>query len=330
MARAVGAAAARYGHVIFPQAVHAPALALAQALLAGPGGGWAARVFYTDNGSTAVEAALKMAFRLYMTRTGSLDEARAGPALEVMGLQEAYHGDTLGAMDAVAPSPFNGRLQTPWYSGRGLFLDPPTAAVAADGRWRLRLPPALTAALAQDGAAAAAAAAEAGEGFADAGALFARPRGGGALAAAYRAHVEAAMEAHAAGGRAVVGACILEPVVQGAGGMRVIDPEFQRAVVAAARARAVPVVFDEVFTGLGRLGAPSGAALLEEAPDVACYAKLLTGGVVPLAATLATDEVFQAFKGALCFLFFFFVCGGFGRGGGDGGSGGGGLQRFLS
>lgn len=59
----------------------------------------------------------------------------------------------------------------------------------------------------------------------------------------------------------------------------------------------MPVIFDEVFTGLWRLGAPSGAALLGAAPDIACYAKLLTGGMVPLAATLAREEVFAAFQG---------------------------------
>jgi dethiobiotin synthetase/adenosylmethionine--8-amino-7-oxononanoate aminotransferase len=66
----------------------------------------------------------------------------------------------------------------------------------------------------------------------------------------------------------------------------------------ACRARRVPVIYDEVFTGLYRLGAPSGAALLGAAPDIACYAKLLTGGAAPLAATLASARVFDAFAGA--------------------------------
>ena len=57
------------------------------------------------------------------------------------------------------------------------------------------------------------------------------------------------------------------------------------------------MIFDEVFTGCWRLGAPSAAALLGAAPDIACYAKLLTGGLLPLAATLATEAVFDAFKG---------------------------------
>lgn len=58
----------------------------------------------------------------------------------------------------------------------------------------------------------------------------------------------------------------------------------------------IPVVADEVFSGLWRLGAVSGCELLGIKPDVACYAKLLTGGTIPLAATLATAEVFDSFS----------------------------------
>jgi dethiobiotin synthetase/adenosylmethionine--8-amino-7-oxononanoate aminotransferase len=57
------------------------------------------------------------------------------------------------------------------------------------------------------------------------------------------------------------------------------------------------VIYDEVFTGFWRLGVTSGAALLGAPPDIACYAKLMTGGLVPLAATLAREEVFNAFQG---------------------------------
>jgi adenosylmethionine-8-amino-7-oxononanoate aminotransferase len=64
-----------------------------------------------------------------------------------------------------------------------------------------------------------------------------------------------------------------------------------------ARARKIPVIYDEVFTGCWRLGAPTAGALLGQAPDIACYAKLLTGGVAPLAVTLSSEAVFDAFKG---------------------------------
>ena len=54
--------------------------------------------------------------------------------MQVLGLQNAYHGDTLGAMDCVAPSVYNGRLQAPWYRGRGIFLHPPYVSMVKGRR----------------------------------------------------------------------------------------------------------------------------------------------------------------------------------------------------
>lgn len=78
-------------------------------------------------------------------------------------------------------------------------------------------------------------------------------------------------------GRRLIGACILEPVMQGAGGMIIPDPVFQRAMVRVCRQQGIPVIFDEVFSGLWRLGTASAAQQLGVQPDIACYAKLLTG-----------------------------------------------------
>lgn len=76
-----------------------------------------------------------------------------------------------------------------------------------------------------------------------------------------------------------------------------IDPLFQRILVSECKKCRIPVIFDEVFTGFWRLGRESAAELLGCHPDIACYAKLMTGGLIPLAATLATDDVFQVFRG---------------------------------
>jgi dethiobiotin synthetase/adenosylmethionine--8-amino-7-oxononanoate aminotransferase len=337
-------------------------LQLAKQLLGTVGSGWAARVFYSDNGSTAIEVALKMAFRKYMADHQLLEEGGSGdsnssgggssgssslPELAVVGLQEGYHGDTLGAMDAVAPSPFNGRLQTPWYTGRGLFLDPPTVALQ-QGAWRVRLPADMQAAAA--GAAAAPAAevqfGSQAEVFALPQRMVAGPSGQQqqSLYSLYRSHIQQQLEQYSQqqGQQRRLGALILEPVLQGAGGMRLIDPLYQIALVevcrqvapnrrrgsaedsallpllpptcaclysadgaalrcialpVACREAGMPVIFDEVFTGFWRLGATSGGALLGVHPDIACCAKLMTGGLVPLAATLAGEAVFAAFEG---------------------------------
>lgn len=76
-----------------------------------------------------------------------------------------------------------------------------------------------------------------------------------------------------------------------------VDPLFQRVLVNECRRRKIPVIFDEVFTGFWRLGTESAAELLGCVPDIACFAKLMTGGMIPLAVTLATNAVFTAFLG---------------------------------
>jgi dethiobiotin synthetase/adenosylmethionine--8-amino-7-oxononanoate aminotransferase len=79
------------------------------------------------------------------------------------------------------------------------------------------------------------------------------------------------------GGKARIAACIVEPLIQGANGMLLVDPLFQRELALACRARRVPIIFDEIFAGLWRLGSQSAWERLGIVPDIACYAKLLTG-----------------------------------------------------
>ena len=281
--RALGHAAGRYGHVMFPQSAHAPALALADRLLAGPGAGWASRVFYSDDGSTATEIALKMALRLHASRRGGAPEQAHAPPPRVLALSGSYHGDTLGAACAGAPSVYNAPRQAPWYSPRALILEPPTVAMTRNGEWQVH----------QAGRTD-------GQVFATREQLFSLDRDASPLVERYRASISEQLDRAAGEGAAAgdVGAAIIEPLLHGAGGMVFIDPAFQRALATVCQSRGIPVIADEVFSGLWRLGAPGACQLLGIVPDVACYAKLLTGGTVPLAATLAGEHVFDAFRGA--------------------------------
>lgn len=126
--------------------------------------------------------------------------------------------------------------------------------------------------------------------------IFYNSRDGSSLAGSYSSYITRELSLHSGlRGFTHIGALIIEPVIQGSGGMLMVDPLFQRVLVKECQSRKIPVIFDEVFTGFWRLGVESAAELLCCQPDIACFAKLMTGGIVPLAATLATDAVFDAF-----------------------------------
>jgi len=290
LVRNIAQAAGRYGHVIFPEAVHAPALELSERLLGGVGRNWATRVFFSDDGSTAVEVGLKMALRKYAVDANLLDrDGEAKPLnLHVIGLQNSYHGDTLGAMQCSPPSVFNGKMQTPWYQAQGFFLEPPHAAIC-NGQWKVMLSEELHRKLPQGLLLDELLLSSKEE-------VFAEERGSAGLAQFYLQNIQQALDDASERG-IQLGACIMEAVLQGAGGMNLIDPLWQRLLVQECRHRGIPVIFDEVFSGIWRLGAESAAELLGEAPDIGCYAKLLTGGMLPLSVTLAREEVFKAFEG---------------------------------
>lgn len=91
-----------------------------------------------------------------------------------------------------------------------------------------------------------------------------------------------------------IAAVIVEPRVQGAGGMRFHDAATLRHIRAACDAHGLLMIADEIMTGFGRLG-PLFASPPEAVPDILCLSKALTGGTLPLAATVASSDVFAAF-----------------------------------
>ena len=225
--------AARLDHVLFAGATHEPAVALAEELVAafraarpaGTRGPELTRVFFSDDGSTAVEVALKIVRHAWVER--------GEPQRRVfVALEGGYHGDTFGAMSVGDPDPFFTAYAPLLFTVR-------------------RVAP-------------------------DAGAI------------------EAAL---AVLGREAAGV-ILEPLVQGAGGMRMHAPEFVRAARERCDAAGVPLIADEVMTGFGRTGTLFACAQAGVAPDLLCLAKGLTNGMVALAATLASEELFATFKAA--------------------------------
>src|ERR1700704_2849486 len=88
---------------------------------------------------------------------------------------------------------------------------------------------------------------------------------------------------------------LVEPLVQGAGGMRFHDVAVLRALRAAADRHDLLLIFDEIFTGFGRTGSLFACGAADVVPDIITLSKALTGGTLPLAATVATAKVFDAF-----------------------------------
>ncbi|EED19022.1 onanonoxo-7-onima-8-eninoihtemlysoneda [Talaromyces stipitatus ATCC 10500] len=289
-------AAGKYGHVMFAGTVHRPALDLAELLLESFGNRRLRKVFYTDNGSTGMEVAIKMALRASCAR---YDWDSSTEDIKILGLKGSYHGDTIGVMDCSEPSTYNKKVE--WYRGRGFWFDFPTIGMK-NARWHVTVPEVLEQELGV------------GEDFDSLHEIFdidkrlRSPSG-----QRYTRFITKTLDRLINEKGLKFGALIMEPIILGAGGMLFADPLFQRCLVDVVRSHSnsfgtssgseetptnwsgVPVVFDEVFTGLYRLGRRTSASFLGVDADISVHAKLLTGGLIPLAVTLASKEIFDAF-----------------------------------
>ena len=219
--KALREAARRYDHVVFAGATHPPAIELAERMLATmPWSG--GRVFYSDNGSTAVEVALKLAYQFWCHR------GEPGRRLFV-GFEGGYHGDTFGAM-AVSRDPlFFGTFEPLLFESRIVPLAPKS----------------LNRLLEREGSR--------------------------------------------------VAAVIIEPLVQGAGGMLMHSPETLAALADVARKHGVIFIADEVMTGGGRTGTLWAHQAAGITPDLVCAGKTIAGGILPIATTLVAPHIVEAF-----------------------------------
>jgi adenosylmethionine-8-amino-7-oxononanoate aminotransferase len=220
---------------------HVPGIELAEQLIAiAPAG--LQRVFYSDDGATAVEAALKIAVQ-YWQLTGEAKRTR------VASLAEAYHGDTVGSMSVGYAETFHRFHRSLLFPV--LRLSPPHLF-----RYYDRMPErdALNRAIA------------------DAEEKLGRER-------------------------ETLAALIVEPLMQGAAGMWAHPIDYLQALREICRRHRILFIADEVATGFGRTGTMFACAQAGVSPDIMCVAKGITGGYLPLAATLATEEIFTAFLG---------------------------------
>ena len=200
------------------------------------------RVFYSDNGATSVEVALKMTYQ-YWRQKGE-------PRREVyLHLDGAYHGDTVGAMSVGGIDLFHETFD-------GLLFE--SAATPAPCVYRSIA---------------------------------------GQDSDTVRDYCLGEMERVLQKREGEIAAVILEPLIQGAGGMIVSPTGFLKGAATLARKYNTLLILDEVMTGFGRTGKMWGCEHEKVVPDILCSAKGLTAGYLPLAATLTTDEIYEAFLG---------------------------------
>jgi len=241
IAAAIAEQAKRLEHVLFAGFSHEPAEELAWRLgkIVPPA---LQHIFFSDDGSTAVEVALKMAVQFWRN-IGRPEKCR------IVALEHAYHGDTVGAMSVSDDSAFTdafGALRLPILRAHSAYC-----ARCPVGRERATC------------------------------------------------HIECleSLERLLNERGQEIAAVIVEPLLQGAGGMIVHPEEFLSGIRRLTGEHEVLLIADEVLTGFGRTGRMFACDRAGVVPDLLCVAKGLTGGFLPLAATLATDRVYDAFAG---------------------------------
>lgn len=224
---ALAAQARAFDHVAFAGITHEPAALLAEELVAlAPAG--LSRVFYTDNGSGAIEVAVKIAVQSFLQR--GLPAKR-----RFLSLDGAYHGDTIGAASLggvdIFRRPFAGVLFECFHAAPG-----------------------------------------------------ATPEAFAAIERVLRDNAD------------TIAAVFVEPVLQGAEGMRLYAPELLSHLRTLTRELDVLLVCDEVFTGYGRTGPMWASAHAGITPDLMCLGKAFAQ-VLPMGATLATEALYDTFRG---------------------------------
>lgn len=211
--------------VIFAGFTHEPAVSLAERLLPILPGHMS-RIFYSDNGSTSTEVALKMAVQ-YWWNQGQQQRKK------ILAFRNAYHGDTFGAMSVSDRSVFTLAFHDLLFEV--IFIDTPTPENIGDSQ---------------------------------------------KMILAYGEEIAA---------------FIYEPLVQGAGGMKMYAPNLMDELLSTAKQSGIICIADEVMTGFGRTGRLFASQHLTEQPDIICLSKGLTGGTMALGVTACNSRIYEAF-----------------------------------
>jgi len=243
----------KIAHSTFLGLTHEPAIRLAKKLIEiAPSG--LTRVFYSDNGSTSVEVAVKMAYQ-YWQLSGRPKKTR------FVSMKEGYHGDTLGSVSVGGIDLFHERFRELLFKGWQVKPpSPPTPSPLSMERGQGKVHSLLPT-------------------------QGRRLRDEGEIESVLRKHHKE------------IAAVVMEPLVQGASGMLLMPKGYLAHVAKLCQKYQALLIVDEVATGFGRTGTMFACEQEKVSPDFLCVAKSITGGYLPLAATLTTERVYRAYLG---------------------------------
>lgn len=239
IAKKIAEQAKKLEQVIFAGFTHEPAVRLAERILKLLPGDYS-KAFFSDDGSTAVEVALKMALQYW--RNCGIQKT------QIIAFKDSYHGDTFGAMSASGRSVFTKAFEPLLFEVT--HIEPPLPGREKQALEQLK------------------------------------------TIAGSRRPVNNKQQI--TNGKQP--ACfIFEPLVLGAGGMLMYEPEPLDEMIAFCRENNVLTIADEVLTGFGRTGKLFATGYLKNQPDIICLSKGITGGFMPLGLTACTEEIYRAF-----------------------------------
>lgn len=212
-------------HVIFAGFSHMPAISLAERLLPLLPGQFE-KIFYSDNGSTAVEVALKMALQFWSNKNDTI-------RTKIIAFNNGYHGDTFGAMSTSSRSIFTKAFDEKLFEV--VFINVPCLENINE----------------------------------------------------LKTHIDSIANETAC--------FIYEPLIQGAGGMKMYDKSYLNELLIHLKGYNILCIADEVMTGFFRTGRMFASEYCQEKPDIICLSKGITGGTMALGVTACTNNVYEAF-----------------------------------
>ena len=219
-------------HIIFAGFTHEPAVKLAERLLNILPGNFS-KIFYSDDGSTSTEVAIKMSIQYWWNMQSMADGQQSERRIKLLAFKNSYHGDTFGAMSVSDRSVFTLAFHDILLDV--IFIDTPDENNISS--------------------------------------------------------IKEEIAKH----ENSIAAFIYEPLVQGAGGIKMYDATLLDELLYFIQQKNIICIADEVMTGFGRTGKMFASEYMQTKPDIICLSKGITGGVMALGVTACSEKIYKAY-----------------------------------